>query len=178
MGTGAHTPTMYTAQNFHSGIAAEELAARAYRTGGGHVRATRWRCPEGELDMVVELAGEIVFVEVKARRRHDPGAVTERQWARIAAAATRYLAEQTDGTRPYRFDLALVDRFGRLERIENARSFDGWQPAGVRRGSGDLFSRSAGRTCPEPATPCCKLSPTGRDSPPTAGRRVRSRGRR
>lgn len=117
---------MFTAQNFHSGIAAEELAARSYRMGGGEIRAMRWRCPEGELDMVVDLPDEIVFVEVKARRLHDPGAVTERQWARIGAAATRYLAEQTDGTRPCRFDLALVDRFGRLERIKNARAFDGW----------------------------------------------------
>ena len=32
----------------------------------------------------------------------------------------------TDGTRPCRFDLALVDRNGRTERIENARGFDGW----------------------------------------------------
>lgn len=117
---------MYTARNFHSGIAAEELAARAYRHGGGQVRAARWRCPEGEIDLVVELAEEIVFVEVKARRGHDAGAVSERQWNRIGAAALRYLAEETDGTRPCRFDLALVDRTGRLERIENARSFDGW----------------------------------------------------
>ena len=117
---------MYTAQNFHSGIAAEELAAGAYRRGGGRVRAARWRCPEGELDLIVDLPEEIVFVEVKARRRHDAAAVSEKQWARIGAAAARYLAEETDGTRPCRFDLALVDRFGRLERIENARSFDEW----------------------------------------------------
>lgn len=117
---------MYTAQNFHSGIAAEETAARAYRNDGGAVRAARWRCPEGELDLVVDLPGEIVFVEVKARRGHDAGAVSPRQWARIGAAASRYLAEETDGTRACRFDLALVDRFGRLERIENARSFDDW----------------------------------------------------
>jgi putative endonuclease len=109
-----------------SGIAAEEAVARKYMAEGGAVRATRWRCPEGEIDLVVDLADEIVFVEVKARRRHDPFAVTPRQWARIGAAAARYLAEQTDGTRPCRFDLALVDRAGRTERIENAQSFEGW----------------------------------------------------
>ena len=117
---------MPTARNFHAGIAAEELAARAYRLAGGQVRALRWRCPEGELDLIVEFSDEIVFVEVKARRRHTPDAVTERQWTRIGAAATRYLAEQTDGTRPCRFDVALVDRSGRLRCIENARSFDSW----------------------------------------------------
>jgi putative endonuclease len=113
-----------TAHRF--GVAAEEVAARDYLAEGGSVRAARWCCPEGEIDLVVDLQGEIVFVEVKARRRGEPGAVSDRQWARIGAAAMRYLAEETDGTRPCRFDLALVDRSGRTERIENARSFEGW----------------------------------------------------
>ncbi|MFO1142664.1 MAG: YraN family protein [Amaricoccus sp.] len=111
---------------FHSGIAAEELVAEHYRAEGGRVRSTRWRCPEGELDLVVELGDELVFVEVKARRAHAPDAVSAKQWARIGAAASRYLAETTDGSRACRFDLALVDRSGRTERIENARGYDGW----------------------------------------------------
>ena len=115
-----------TALAYHAGLAAEEAVAERYRADGGRVRATRWRCPEGELDLVVELGDEIVFVEVKARRLHAADAVGARQWARIGAAASRYLAEHTDGTVPCRFDLALVDRMGRLERIENARSFDDW----------------------------------------------------
>jgi putative endonuclease len=90
------------------------------------VLAERWRKPEGELDLVIGMPGEIVFVEVKARRGHAAEAVTPRQWARIGAAASRYLAEMTDGTTPCRFDLALVDRNGRTEVIENAASFDGW----------------------------------------------------
>ncbi|MBP7242887.1 MAG: YraN family protein [Amaricoccus sp.] len=114
------------AQRHHTGIAAEEAAAGRYAAEGGRIRASRWRCPEGEIDLVVELPGELVFVEVKARRAHGASAVTARQWARIGAAATRYLAERTDGTLPCRFDLALVDGAGRLERIENARSFDEW----------------------------------------------------
>jgi putative endonuclease len=117
---------MTGALSHHSGLAAEDAAARAYLAEGGQVRAARWRCPEGEIDLVVELPDEIVFVEVKARKAGAAAAVTPRQWARIGAAASRYLAERTDGTRPCRFDLALVDRFGRLERIENACSFDEW----------------------------------------------------
>jgi putative endonuclease len=109
-----------------SGLAAEEGVARSYEAEGAGVRATRWRCPEGELDLVIERPGEIVFVEVKARRAYGAEAVTPRQWARIGAAASRWLAEMTDGTMACRFDLALVDRSGRVERIENARGFDGW----------------------------------------------------
>ena len=69
---------------------------------------------------------EIVFAEVKARRRHAADAVSARQWARIGAAAARFLAEETDGTLPCRFDLVLVDRSGAVERIENAASYDEW----------------------------------------------------
>lgn len=117
---------MHTAASHHFGLAAEETTAHRYRAEGGSIRAARWRCREGEIDLVVDLPDQIVFVEVKARRALGHDAVSDRQWARIGAAATRYLAEETDGTKPCRFDLALVDRAGRLERIENARSFDGW----------------------------------------------------
>ena len=114
------------ARRFFTGVAAEESAERLYAAEGGRTVATRWRRAEGEIDLVVALPGEIVFVEVKARRRHTADAVTPRQWARIGAAAARYLAEETDGTVPCRFDLVLVDRTGAVERIENAASFDEW----------------------------------------------------
>jgi putative endonuclease len=117
---------MYTAVAHHFGLSAEEATARRYLAAGGRVLAERWRRPEGEIDLVVAMPGEIVFVEVKARRGFAAEAVTPRQWARIGAAASRFLAEMTDGTMPCRFDLALVDRGGRTEVIENARSFDGW----------------------------------------------------
>jgi putative endonuclease len=124
MEMSAHAHRGFTAH--FTGLAAEEAVACQYAAEGGRVRSTRWRCPEGELDLVIERPGEIVFVEVKARRTGAAEAVTPRQWARIGAAATRYLAEMTDGTTPCRFDLALVDRSGRMERIENAAVFDGW----------------------------------------------------
>lgn len=116
----------HSARTYHQGLAAEDMAAARYVAMGGIVRETRWRCPEGEIDLVIDTPDAVIFVEVKARRGHDRAAVTARQWARIGAAATRYLAENTDGARPCRFDLVLVDRMGRIECIENARSFDDW----------------------------------------------------
>ncbi len=107
-----------------TGRAAEEIAARLYLAEGARLAATRWRCPEGEIDLVFAFPGEIVFVEVKARRTGDAtGAVTPAQWRRLGAAASRYLAELA-GDVACRFDVVLVDGTGRAERIENAYSFD------------------------------------------------------
>jgi putative endonuclease len=111
-----------------NGLAAEESALALYAAEGAELLARRWRCAEGEIDLVMRAGGAIVFVEVKARRRHDAvgGPVTAAQWRRLHAAASRYLAEMTDGTADCRFDVVLIDRAGRAERIENAVAFDGW----------------------------------------------------
>lgn len=107
-----------------AGRAAEEIAERLYLELGGRIAARRWRCPGGEIDLVVELGGETVFVEVKARRRRAAAALALRpsQAARLAAAAEIYL--QGHGCGPCRFDIVLIDRSGQAERIENALSFD------------------------------------------------------
>ncbi len=109
-----------------SGLAAEEIAERLYLAEGATVAARRWKCPDGEIDLILRNGDGLVFVEVKARRRHEAAAVaiSAAQWQRIGAAASRYLAETTDGTLNCRFDVVLVDRSGLAERIENAASFD------------------------------------------------------
>ena len=112
----------------HSGLAAEEAAARGYLADGGRVSRRRaGAARRARSTSSSRMPGEIVFVEVKARRRHAADAVTARQWARIGAAASRYLAEVTDGTMPCRFDLALVDRNGPASSASRTpASFDGW----------------------------------------------------
>jgi putative endonuclease len=113
---------------YFNGLAAEEIAARLYTSQGGRVLAERWKCPEGEIDLIIGFPKLIVFVEVKARRRFDAAtsAISPKQWQRLGQAASRYLAEKTDGTPDCRFDAVLVDATGQAERIENAHSFDGW----------------------------------------------------
>ncbi len=109
---------------YFNGLVAEEIAAGTYLRDGGRVLATRWKCSEGEIDLIVDLAGTLVFVEVKARRSHAAAgvAITPAQWRRLGAAAERYLA--ATGPVDCRFDVVLVDRAGVAERIENAWSFD------------------------------------------------------
>ncbi|MFO1104730.1 MAG: YraN family protein [Amaricoccus sp.] len=108
-----------------SGLAGEEIAARLYEAEGGRVAATRWRCPAGEIDLIVAFPRLVVFVEVKARRDHAgaAGAVSAAQWRRLGAAAECWLAACADAP-DCRFDLVLIDRAGRAERLCDARSFD------------------------------------------------------
>ena len=73
--------------------------------------ARRWKCPFGEIDIIARRRGLLVFVEVKARDNLDDAAwsVTDRQRARIVAAAQAWLARYTDNRiRDIRFDAMLV----------------------------------------------------------------------
>jgi putative endonuclease len=56
--------------NYRSGAAAEEQVERTYLRSGHRLRNRRWRGGAGEIDLVLEKGGEIVFVEVKASRTH------------------------------------------------------------------------------------------------------------
>lgn len=111
---------------YFNGLAAEDIAARLYLVEGYRLLERRWKCAEGEVDLILGRAGAIVFVEVKARRVRDAAAtaITPAQWRRLGEAASRYLAERAPDA-ACRFDVVLIDRAGRPERIENARSFDG-----------------------------------------------------
>jgi putative endonuclease len=103
---------------FRTGISAESRAAAFLIAKGFRILARRWRCPLGEIDIVARRRGLLVFVEVKARDTLDGAAwsVTERQRARIAAAAEVWLAQYPDARiRDVRFDAMLVAP-GRIPR--------------------------------------------------------------
>jgi putative endonuclease len=112
-----------------SGLSAEEQAARAYLKRGAKLLARRHRNEAGEIDLILLENKILVFVEVKMRKNRAELAesITERQWRRLGLAATHYMMSHSNETgtiRGCRFDAALVSADGRLEIIENARSFD------------------------------------------------------
>ncbi len=111
------------------GLAGERAAERYMRKNGYRIRARRWRCPQGEIDLVAEKGGEVVFVEVKTRTSSGYGgaiaAVNALKAARLRAAAYAYLDRNRLWDAPFRIDVIAVSvlRSGsgaRLEHLENA----------------------------------------------------------
>ena len=103
---------------FRLGISAESRAAAFLIAKGFRILARRWRSPVGEIDIIARRRQLLIFVEVKARETLDDAAwsVTDRQRARIAAAAELWLARQGDHDfRDMRFDAVLVAP-GRIPR--------------------------------------------------------------
>src|SRR5438105_7483513 len=79
---------------FRTGISAESRAAALLIAKGFRIVARRFKSPVGEIDIVARRRSLLIFVEVKARPDLEEAAwsVTERQRARIIAAAGAWLA--------------------------------------------------------------------------------------
>ena len=109
------------AQQF--GMSAEEQAVAALQQDGWTVLARRLRTPAGEIDLVAEQDGLLVFIEVKARPSLAEAAFAlgARQRARLLAAAEIALATHPEWVSAcIRFDVLVVDRQGRVRRIADA----------------------------------------------------------
>ena len=104
------------------GSRGEEAAADAYRRRGYRVVARNWRCRLGELDLVVERGGVLVFCEVKSRRQSVFGggfeAVTWRKRAKLRAVAEAFLQATGSHSQAIRFDVASVAVRGARSTIE------------------------------------------------------------
>lgn len=125
------------AQAHRTGLAAEETAARLAQERGLTILERRYRTPYGEIDLIAQGPGLLVFIEVKARRSQEEAAhsLTPRQWQRLEAAALHFVSVYRTPTNlsdpvanntgfDLRFDVVLVGRDGRARWIENARGFD------------------------------------------------------
>lgn len=109
-----------------AGARAEELCAELLRRAGLRILARNWRCRHGEIDLVAEENGALVFAEVRFRRdRRFGGAaesITAAKRARLVAAARLYLSGRPEAE--CRFDVLLLDALegGRIRWIRNAFS--------------------------------------------------------
>lgn len=104
------------------GASGEDAAGAAYVRRGYRVVARNWRCRLGELDLVVERRGVLVFCEVKSRRPgpHGEGyeAVTWRKRAKLRALAEAFLQETGSRPQAIRFDVASIAFRGSRSDVE------------------------------------------------------------
>jgi len=108
----------------------EQYAAQYLTDHGYAIRTRNWRCPAGEIDLVTEKAGALIFVEVRTRRGDRLGtpeeSITPTKRARLVAAAQTYLVdEQGQADRDWRIDVVAIEigSHGEVKRctlIENA----------------------------------------------------------
>ena len=81
-----------------------EAAAASFLTSHRYViKARQFRCPMGEIDLIAERAGVLVFIEVKTRQTlrygYPAAAVDFRKQQKIIRAATWYLNEHPPADR-------------------------------------------------------------------------------
>lgn len=107
----------------------EELARRHLEANGYAVLESNFRAKGGEIDLVAEKAGTLVFVEVRTRSGAEFGppeeSITPDKRMHLVAAAQEYLQARDAVDAEWRIDVvALVldarGRVTRLQVIENA----------------------------------------------------------
>lgn len=101
-----------------------ELRAETYlKTQGLKLLARNWRCRFGEIDLIMQDASTLVFIEVRLRTRSDFGgaaaSVTPAKQKKLLAAARQYLTT-LDTLPPCRFDVVALAGEAPPEWIKNA----------------------------------------------------------
>jgi putative endonuclease len=113
-------------KNLVSGGAGEAAAADFLARRGVQILERNVRYVNGEIDLVAEAGGIVLFVEVKRRRDAERGtsaeAVTPRKRARVVRAARRWLLENpARAVRDVRFDVvAIQDEPAGIDWIQGA----------------------------------------------------------
>lgn len=107
------------------GAAAEGLAAMYLQKNGLVLLESNFRCRFGEIDLILQDAGMLVFAEVRLRSNASFGgaaaSITPGKQARIVKAAQVYL-QGLSHPPPCRFDVVLLDGLEaqRMEWIKHA----------------------------------------------------------
>ena len=106
-----------------AGARAEDLCAELLRASGMRLLERNWRCRHGEIDLIAEEDGTVVFAEVRQRSSTGFGgaaeSITSAKRDRLLAAARLYLSLRPEAL--CRFDVFLVEGEARQVRwIRNA----------------------------------------------------------
>lgn len=108
--------------SYYAGLTAEDQVTRHYARDGHVILSRRWRGSAGEIDLVAEKDGTVVFIEVKKSRSHNRAAerLSQRQLSRIFHSAEDFIGHLPSGANtPCRVDVALLDGQGRIDILPN-----------------------------------------------------------
>ncbi|MCY3781736.1 MAG: YraN family protein [Chloroflexi bacterium] len=115
-----------------TGEAGEDIARQYLRRKGYAILTSNWSTRLGELDIVAERGGVLVFVEVKTRRGADTDAalasITPAKHERMLNAVYQYLHEHDiDPDRQWRIDvIAVALRAAGPPRIDHVEDAFDW----------------------------------------------------
>lgn len=109
------------------GAKAEELACRILAEKGYRILKQNFQIRGGEIDIIAEHKGILVFVEVKARYSHDFGlpieSITQSKVRFLKRSAQFYIHQNHLYEKQARFDVVTIDYVlgnPKIELIENA----------------------------------------------------------
>jgi len=108
------------------GKAGEDLAAVLLEKQGYEILQRNYRFDRGEIDLVAQEGGELVFIEVKARYNDRFGnpedAVTPAKEEQLKKVAEGYLLEHTLDNQVCRFDIVSITFTGYTPQISILRN--------------------------------------------------------
>jgi len=109
----------------------ERFAADYLAQAGYTVTEHNYRTPHGEIDLVAQKGGELVFVEVKTRTSSSLGppeiSISKRKQAHLLASVAYYIQQNSNPPLTWRIDVIAIQRFGMdqpplITHFENAIS--------------------------------------------------------
>ncbi|WP_168122267.1 YraN family protein [Paenibacillus sp. HB172176] len=103
----------------------ENEACLRLQASGYTIREMNWRCRSGEIDIIAELEGRIVFIEVRTRRLSGLGrfgtaaeSIDYRKQQQVRRVAQSYMQFEKLLNRPIRFD-AIAISLAERDRIHS-----------------------------------------------------------
>jgi putative endonuclease len=112
------------AQKDELGRRGEQVAAEWLQERGLTLLDRNWRCPSGELDLILRDGPTLVFAEVKTRSSLEFGhpfeAITSRKAARLRRLAAAWCRERGPGSAALRIDaVAVTDAWSPRPLVEH-----------------------------------------------------------